>query len=397
MIPYKTIFGIAGIMALRMIGLFMVMPLLALYVTTLSNATPLLIGISLGIYGLTQACFQIPFGIISDFHGRKAIVLIGLLLFILGSLIAASAQSIFTLIIGRALQGSGAVGSTLMALLSDVTDEAYRSQSMAIVGGSIGISFSLAIVLGPILNAWFNVPNIFLLSAAMGVIAIGVLFTTTYRLKKSPLASMKFSFSSVRKGFDQIKDQKILHYNLSSMLLHMILIMNFMGVPALFNAHGLLAQHEQWWVYLPILLLSFAIALGWIMLTQKKSVLGFSMLLSVGLIIASQVILVVFSNHLLGISTGLLLFFLGFNFLEATLPSEISKRVASTHRGMAMGLYSTTQFTGIFLGGLLGGIVNSYFPIYGVFILGIIVASIWYALLANTFIFNRRTSKWLKV
>jgi predicted MFS family arabinose efflux permease len=166
------------------------------------------------------------------------------------------------------------------------------------------------------------------------------------------------------------------------MLLHMILIMNFMGVPALLHAHKLLAQQEQWWIYLPILILSFLIALGWIMLTQKKSVLGFSMLLSVGLIIASQVTLIAFSSHLLGVSLGLLLFFIGFNFLEATLPSEISKRAAAAHRGMAMGLYSTTQFMGIFLGGLLGGIVNSYLPIYGVFILGTIVATAWYALLS---------------
>jgi MFS family permease len=382
MTSYKTIFSIAGIMALRMIGLFMVMPLLALYVTTLSGAKPLLIGISLGIYGLTQASFQIPFGIISDFCGRKIIIFIGLLLFVVGSLIAALAHSIFMLIIGRALQGAGAVGSTLMALLSDVTDEAHRSQSMAIVGGSIGVSFSLAIVLGPVLNAWFNVPNLFLLSAAMGLIAIGMLLTTTYPLKKSPLVSLKFSFSSVMQGFHQIKDQKTLHYNLSSMLLHMILIMNFMGVPALLHAHKLLAQQEQWWIYLPILILSFLIALGWIMLTQKKSVLGFSMLLSVGLIIASQVTLIAFSSHLLGVSLGLLLFFIGFNFLEATLPSEISKRAAAAHRGMAMGLYSTTQFMGIFLGGLLGGIVNSYLPIYGVFILGTIVATAWYALLS---------------
>lgn len=390
--PYKTIFWVGTIMALRMLGLFMVMPLLALYVANLPDTTPLLVGVALGIYGLTQACFQIPIGIISDFHGRKTTIAMGLLLFALGSFVAASAESIFTMIIGRTLQGAGAVGGSLMALASDLTEEKHRTQAMAAIGGIIGISFSVSIVLGPTLNVWLTVPTIFLLSSIMGLLAIGILLTTIPSIS-SP-SPEKLSPRLITQELKYIKDQKTMFsLNISSMILHLILVMNFIGIPIALKEHAHLAAPRQWWIYLPVLILSFAVALKWIMLSRKKKHLRFSMLLSMSLIAASQAIFILLNGHLLGICVGLLVFFTGFNFLEATLPSEFSKQAKVSHRGMAMGIYSTTQFMGIFLGGLLGGAVYSYLSIPGIFIAGTIIASMWFLY----FLLNRRTLIWPEV
>jgi MFS family permease len=318
-----------------------------------------------------------PFGILSDFKGRKAIIILGLSLFSLGSFIAAFAHSIIPLIIGRALQGSGAVGGTLMALLSDLTDEHYRARAMAILGGVIGVSFSLSIVLGPVLNTWVSVSGIFLLCAVMGIAAILVLLFSVPALKKHPLE--EFSFLSVLGRLKQqlLTQKKIARLNVSSMLLHMILMMTFISIPVSLKKYGDIAQNHQWQIYLPVLLLSFMMALGWVIFSERKKCLHISMNLSVSLIMLSQLGLMLFHYDLWQISIGLLLFFLGFNFLEATLPAEISRQVNTHDRGMAMGLYSTMQFIGIFLGGFSGGLIYGYFSITGVFIFTAIVASMW--------------------
>lgn len=363
-------------MALRMLGLFMVMPLLALYAIHLPGSTPLLLGITMGIYGLTQACFQMPFGIFSDFYGRKLAIFLGLIIFIVGSFIAGSAHSIFPLMIGRTLQGAAAIGSTLIALLSDLTDDAHRTRAMAIIGGLIGISFSLSLVMGPLLNSWLPVPDIFYLSAILGIIAITILLTTIPSYKKTP--TEKFSFTQLLSHLKQLCMQKeILWINFSAMALHTILMMNFIGIPFSLSQYGKIPPNHQWWIYLPVLLLAFTIVLKWIMLIERKKLLATSMVLSIGFILLSQLSLLFFHVSLWGIGFGLLLFFLGFNLLEAALPSAISKKIGVTHRGMAMGLYSTIQFTGIFLGGFLGGWIYSYFSITGIFILSAGVSAIW--------------------
>ena len=363
-------------MALRMLGLFMVVPLLALYVMQLPGATPLLFGVSMGAYGLTQACFQMPLGIFSDFYGRKPAIFFGLLVFIIGSWVASCAHSIVPLIIGRTLQGTGAVGSTLMALLSDLTDEKHRPQAMAITGGVIGLSFSLALILGPILNSWLSVPGIFSLSVVMGIVAITILFTAIPTPARQPLE--KFSFFVLISKLKAFGAQKnIFWINLSGMVLHMIMVMSFISVPISLSRYAQIAPNHHWWIYLPVLLLSFAVALKWIMLTERQRSLNFSMVLSIGFITCSQIVLLFFHHYLWGISIGLLLFFIGFNLLEAVLPSEISKQAGAARRGMAMGLYSTIQFSGIFLGGLLGGIIFSHFSINGIFILSTTIAAIW--------------------
>jgi MFS family permease len=375
MVSYKTTFSIASIMALRMLGLFMVMPLLALYLIQLPGSTPVFLGVAMGIYGLTQASFQMPFGIFSDFYGRKIAIFLGLFIFIIGSLIAGCAHTIVPLIIGRMLQGAGAIGSTLMALLSDLTDESYRAQAMAIMGGVIGLSFSFSIVAGPMLNSWLSVPGIFFLSVGMGIIAIGILLTAVPTPEQRHVE--KFSFADLIFKLKQLWMQKNIRWiNASGMLLHMLLVMSFISVPISLSRYVQIASNHHWKVYLPVLLLSFAIALKWIMLTQRKPLTP-SMVCSVGFIALSQIVLLFFHHYLWGISIGLLLFFVGFNFLEAVLPSEISKKAGTVQRGMAMGLYSTIQFSGIFLGGLLGGIIYSYFSINGIFILSTSIAAIW--------------------
>lgn len=373
---YKATISVGSIMALRMFGLFTVMPLLALYAIHLPGATPLLLGVTMGIYGLTQACLQMPFGIFSDFYGRKLTIFLGLIIFIIGSMIAGTAHTVFSLIIGRTLQGAAAIGSTLIALLSDLTDETHRTRAMAIMGGLIGISFSLSLAMGPLLNNWLSVPDIFYLSAFFGMLAMIILLTTIPSYKTPTIE--KFSWTQLRLHFKQLCMQKeILWINFSSMALHSILIMNFIAIPFSLSQYGNITPNHHGWIYLPILLLAFTIVLKWIMLIERKKLLDVSMVLSIGLITLSQLSLIFFHYGLWSISVGLFLFFLGFNLLEAALPSSIAKKIGTTHRGMAMGLYSTIQFMGIFLGGLLGGWIYNYFSITGIFTLSASIGAIW--------------------
>lgn len=382
---YKNVFVIAAIMALRMLGLFMILPLVALYALNLQGTTPFFLGLALGIYGLTQACLQMPLGILSDFMGRKTIIAAGLGFFILGSLIAGITHSISLLIVGRALQGAGAVGSTLMALLVDLTLENQRARAMAILGAVIGISFSLSLVLGPVVHRWLSVPSIFLLCAVMGVIALFLLWRS---VAPQPKTNRKFlSTSSLWRGFLQLVSQpSIRQLMLSSMWLHLTLMMTFISVPIALKLYAQMPQTQQWQIYLPSLLLSFVFAMLWIMLIEKKQGQYQSIAVAISCILIAQLGLALWHQQLWHIGLGLGIFFLGFNFLEAMLPAQLSKQVTIEQRGMAMGLYSTAQFMGIFLGGMLGGSLYGYFSVTGLFVLTAVMVGVW-----NTiFIFHRR-------
>ncbi len=363
-IEKRTISTLALIYALRMFGLFMVLPVLAIYGTDYKEATAMLVGVAIGAYGLTQAIFQLPFGIWSDRIGRKPVLLTGLLLFSLGSAIAALADSIWVLILGRALQGAGAVASTLMALMTDLTREENRTKAMASIGASIGLSFTVAMVVGPLLAGWFGLSGLFMLTAFLSLGAIVLLFTAV------PTPVRQVQSRDARAFWHQLadvfKDAQLLRLAFGIFALHAVLVASFVAVPVgLLNAG--LAQAEHWKVYLPVMVVAFIVMVPFIIVAEKRQKMKEVLLIAVGLICIS---LVAFANSLHSLTSlvvALWVFFLGFNVLEASLPSLVSKFAPAGYKGSAMGVYSTSQFLGAFLGGILGGYMSDAFGLAGVF------------------------------
>lgn len=262
----RAAISLATIMALRMLGLFMVLPVFTLYANQLTDATPTLIGIAIGIYGLTQGLCQIPFGILSDHIGRRKVIALGLFIFILGSLIAGMSTTIWVMIIGRALQGAGAVGSTIIAMIADFTRLEQRTKAMALAGITIGISFALSMALGPLMANWFN---LFYLAACLGLLAIGALFiwvpTPTRPVWHQETEPDVTQFSAL------LREPELLRLNFGIFALHAILTASFVVLPlSLQNLAGL-TSHQQWQLYLPVLLCAFLLSLPFIMNAEKKT------------------------------------------------------------------------------------------------------------------------------
>lgn len=358
--------SLAGILAIRMLGLFMILPVLALYTNKLIGSTPFLIGLALGIYGFTQAVFQIPFGTWSDHIGRKRIIALGLLLFILGSLVGAFSSTIHGVIVARALQGMGAIGSTVMALLADIVPDSRRSRAMAVLGMTIGLAFILSMVLGPLLNNWIHLSGIFAINALLAFLALIVLFLFVPNAEKETIHK---EVETVPKLFSKVlKNKQLFPLNFSIFCLHTILTATFLAIPLIFhNVHGIL-QH-QWLIYLFILFISFFIALPFIVLSEKNpGLLKFITFLAMLLIALAEVLLFLFHNSYFLILLSLVMFFIGFNFFEACLPSQVAKIAQQQNRGTAMGIYSTSQFLGIFFGGIMGGWISQILGLTYIFI-----------------------------
>ncbi len=345
----RATLSIAMLFSLRMLGLFMILPVFTLYAHHLNHATPFLIGAALGIYGLTQAMFQLPFGFLSDHYSRKKIIALGFGLFILGSFLAASSHSIYGVIAGRALQGAGAVGSTLIALLSDLTRPEKRSKSMAILGIIIGCSFFLSIILGPFLAAHIGVPGIFVLTGILGFLAIILLYT----LVPPPPKNTHTKPGNFKASFKLLsKNRQILSLNIGIFCLHAILTASFVVIP-LWVSH--------WTGYATPMLIAIVLTFGFIGFAEKnKKVFYLYFWAIVGLIIA-ELFLWQYHQKPWMLSLGLTIFFLSFNLLEANLPSLISRIAPPEIKGTTLGIYSTCQFLGIFCGGLLGGMLYQYF------------------------------------
>lgn len=360
----RTVSTLALIYALRMFGLFMVLPVLALFASDYQGASATLVGVAIGAYGLTQACLQLPFGVWSDRIGRKPVIIIGLALFSLGSAVAAMADNIWVLILGRALQGSGAVASTLMALMTDLTREENRTKAMASIGASIGLSFTLAMVVGPMLAAWLGLSGLFVLTAVLSVAAI-VLLVVVVPTPKQQIRS-RDSRAFVHQLGDVLKDQQILRLSFGIFALHAVLVACFVAVPVALVEAGLI-QADHWKVYLPVMLIAFVFMVPFIIIGEKKQKMKEVLLLAVGLLIASLVLLALELNSIAGISFALWVFFVAFNILEASLPSLVSKFAPAGFKGSAMGVYSTSQFLGAFVGGMLGGFLSDYYSLSGVF------------------------------
>jgi predicted MFS family arabinose efflux permease len=349
----RAALSLAGIFSLRMLGMFMILPVFALYADRLEGATPALMGLAIGIYGMTQALLQIPFGLLSDRWGRKPVIAAGLLLFALGSVVAALADSIHGVILGRALQGSGAIAAAVMALAADLTREEQRTKAMAIIGISIGMSFSLALVAGPVLDHWLGLAGIFWLTAVLACAGIAVLYLVVPQPAISRLhrdaEPVPAQFLSV------LRDGQLLRLDFGILSLHMILTASFTVLPLILRDTLALPSGRHWQVYLPVLVLSVAAMVPFIILAERRRRMKQVFLGAILVIALAQFGLAAWHTSLTSVALLLFLFYVGFNLLEATLPSLISKMAPPDSKGTAMGFYSSSQFLGAFLGGAAGG------------------------------------------
>lgn len=373
-----AVFSLSTIMALRMLGLFMVLPLFSLYASHLADATPFLIGLAMGIYGLTQALLQIPFGALSDHFGRKKIITLGFCIFAVGSAIAAMSHGIWGLLIGRALQGAGAIGSTLIALIADLTQPTQRTKAMAITGITIGMSFSLAMVIGPILAAWIQIQGVFWLAVLFSLIAILIL----YSIVPTPATIVQpiETESKWRQWLTLLKDPALSQLNISIFLLHLIFTASFVVIPISLFKDLALSSHQQWWLYLPALIIAFLICMTCIRIAEKKQKIKYFYIAAIITFIIAESILSLYANNLLLSAFSLLLFFSAFTLLEAFLPSLVSRTAPAHRKGTALGIYSCSQFLGIFIGGTVGGWLYGLFNTSAVYLFCAILATLWAAI-----------------
>lgn len=362
---------VAGVTVCRMFGLFALLPVLSLFSAGLDGATPLLIGVAVGGYGLTQALLQVPFGALSDRLGRIPVLLLGLALFAAGSMIAATSETIWGVVGGRLLQGAGAVSATLTALLADATREAVRTRTMAFFGIAVGSSFLLALIVGPLIAAAGGVRSLFWLAAALAVAAM----LLTLRLPRAlPRAAGPVQLRvAVR--------PELLRLNCFVFLLHAMLTSSFVALPLLLS-DGLqtpLAQH--WRLYVLALLLSLLVAVPLIVSDDRRGK-GWTLTVAVALLFLGQLVLWLGDAHRLAVLCGLAVFFAGFNFLEAGLPARLSILAQPGSRGASLGLFATFQFAGAFAGGLLGGLVLAFDVPAAVFAACAVLALCWLVMLS---------------
>ncbi len=371
----RAAFSLAGIFSLRMLGLFLIMPVFALYAEELEGVTPFLVGVAIGVYGLTQALLQIPLGMLSDRIGRKPVIIAGLLMFAVGSVVAATSDTIWGVILGRALQGSGAIAAVIMALAADLSREENRTKIMAVIGISIGIAFTVSLVLGPLLDGWIGVSGIFWLTA---LLALSGIVVTIFLVPTPRESHFHRDTEPVPAQFGQaLSNPELLRLNLGIMVLHMVLPALFLSVPLALRDYIGMESSSHWQLYLPVMLLSMLLMVPFIVIAERQGKMKQVLLGAILLLAVAEFGLYFLHQGLFGLGLMLLLFFLGFNLLEAMLPSLVSKVAPAAGKGTAMGIYSTSQFTGAFIGGMLGGWVQGCFGIEGVFIFGTLVTLLW--------------------
>jgi|TARA_B110000046_G_scaffold104483_1_gene111901 predicted MFS family arabinose efflux permease len=373
-IERRATLSIASLFGFRMLGLFMVLPVLALATGDYPDFTPLMLGITLGAYGLTQAILQIPLGLLSDRIGRQPVIIGGLLMFIAGSIVAALADTMIGLVIGRALQGTGAIASTLMALVADLTGEQNRSKAMATIGGSIGFSFMLAMILGPLLAANFGLPSVFWVTAALGVVGI---FIAQFLVPKAvSMRRNREAMTDAQQIRGLLAESNLMRLNIGIFSLHFALMAAFVAIPTMLSDELSISGGNLSWVYLGLLGGGFFVMLPVMIMAEK---LGYQKLVFVAAVALMALTTAVLSSQRGPVLTPLmlLLFFAAFNLLEATLPSWLSKLCPVGNRGTAMGIYSTSQFFGAFAGGLAGGWSMHQFGLDGLFVTISLVLLAW--------------------
>ena len=375
------------IMATRMLGLFMLFPVISVYATSdYNNTTPFLIGLAIGIYGLTQAFFQIPFGYLSDRFGRKPLLYIGLCLFFFGSILAAISTDIIYVILGRALQGSGAISAVLMAFLADSISEENRSKANAFVGFQIGLAFMLSLIIGPIIASIAGLSGIFWSIAILSVISLTIVISLPHT---KPINYYRLSIEE----FKKILNPKLLRLDFSVFTLHLMLTSTFIVMPLILVENNIINMADNWKLYLPAMIMSFVGMVPLIIIAEKLQKTKLILLVSITLLIISQLLFYELKLNFTIFLIILTLFFIAFNTIEAILPSLLSRIASSSKRGLAMGVFSTSQFLGTFFGGVIGGLIYDIFNLNSVFLFTIFMAIIWWLVILTLPQNNNRSEK----
>lgn len=355
--------GLAGIFGLRMLGMFIVLPVFALYAETLPGGhSHTLVGLALGAYGLTQALLQVPFGALSDHWGRKRTIYLGLAIFAAGSFIAALAQDIYMVILGRTVQGAGAISAAVIALTADLTRENQRTKAMALIGMTIGATFGLSMIAGPLLGRYIGVPGIFAMTGVLAVVALAVVrwVVPDPASVGAPRTETRVSIAGI------LRHRELLRLNLGIFVLHAVLMALFVVVPFSLRDAGL-DSVDHWKIYLPVMVGSVLLMLPLMLASERRGQYKQTFVFAVAVLLAAQVLLGLLFGSLTGLAIALLVFFAAFNYLEASLPALVSRLAPSGAKGVAAGVYSSVQFFGAFVGATAGGAISQHFGAAAVF------------------------------
>lgn len=374
----RAAWSLSLIYVVRMVGLFIVLPVFSLFGDHYAHSTPFLVGLAIGIYGLLQACLQVPFGMLSDRIGRKKVITLGLLLLMLGSVIAAISDSIYGVIFGRALQGAGAISAALMALAADLTRDEQRTKVMATLGASIGLAFVMALILGPLLIGWFSIDGLFWLTAATAAIGIVLLHTIVPNPDRCQYSADTGANTKTMKAL--LRHHQLLRLDVSVFMLHLLITAVFFAVPLGLRDAGV-AIDRQWLVYLPAVVLSIGVMVPLIMHAEKRAMRGV-LLLCIGGMGLTQLLLagpglLPISNDVVMLFLGVTAFFSFLNTLEALLPSLVSRLAPAAAKGSAMGIYSSSQFLGAFVGGAGAGWLYGAVGSTGLYIVMAALCGLW--------------------
>ncbi|WP_395009924.1 MFS transporter [Undibacterium sp.] len=378
--------SLASIFALRMFGLFLILPIFAIHAKTLPDGdNAALVGMAMGIYGLTQACLQILFGMASDKYGRKPVIIVGLILFAVGAVIAAMSTTVMGILIGRAVQGAGAISAAITALLADTTREEHRTKAMAMVGGSIGISFALSLVLAPVLYQRIGMDGIFILTAIMAIAAIGVVTWITPDAPSLPMVKVPL--------IEVLKNPELMRMNLGVFVLHLSQVAMFVVVPSALVQYAHLPLDQHWEVYLPVVFGSFFLMLLAIMRGERSGKMKQIFVWSIALLMLVQLGFWGFLENATMLIAMLFAFFLAFNILEASQPSLVSRLAPPSAKGAALGVYNTLQALGLACGGFVGGWMKQNVSASSVFIFTAILSLIWLIIASRMPELPKRASK----
>ena len=371
--------GLAGIYGLRMLGLFLILPVFAVYAQTLPGGqNHALVGLALGAYGLTQALLQLPFGMASDRFGRKHVIALGLLVFAAGSFIAAQSHDLVWIIVGRAVQGAGAVSAAVTALLADLTLDEHRTQAMAIVGGTIGLTFALSLVAGPALYHAIGMAGIFVLTGMLALAALAVLYR--FVPDPEPRGFHAEAQASPAKLGAVVRDPQLLRLNFGIFALHAAQMAMFVVIPVALTQVSGMDVTRHWQVYLPVLAMSFVLMLPAIIYAEKRARTKPVFVASIALMLVAQIAFVPGVHSFAGIVIALGVYFVAFNVLEASLPSLVSKVAPVTAKGAALGVYNTSQSLGMFVGGAAGGLLAHVYGFTAVFLFAAALIGVWLGL-----------------
>jgi predicted MFS family arabinose efflux permease len=365
---------LASIFALRMLGLFLILPVFAIYGRELPGGQEAyLIGLAISIYGLTQAMFQIPFGAASDRFGRKPVIVAGLIVFAIGSVVAALSTNIAGVIAGRAIQGAGAISAAVSAFIADSTCDEVRTKAMAMVGGSIGLTFAFSLIAAPPLTAWIGLSGLFWLTAVLACLGIVVV---VWGVPPAPVREEQPE--PIRHG-DVLFNPQLLRLNIGVFVLHVCQTALFVVVPTLLVDRGALPAPSHWQVYLPVIVVSFVLMVPPMIMAERRGKLREVFLGAIALLMVAMLAAPALTHTALaGLVTFLMLFFIAFNLLEAMQPSLVSRLAPAHVKGFAMGVYNTTQAFGLFLGGIVGGALAKRFGDNMVFYVCAALAAIWF-------------------